>query len=270
MARESFNVHGALADRFADPEWALFFEVSNGTGGNRTRSADAVALNLWPSRGMELHGVEVKISRGDWQRELKDPAKSSAIMQYCDRWWLAVNDEGIVFPGELPPTWGLLVPKGKKLVAKVEAPKLEAKPLDRTFVAAVLRRSNDQRAAEAAARIEAKADARLAEAEKSVEHWKKKNEETAAWWREQLASANARWEEFSKASGVYQQSNHSLAQIGVAVHAVLTGAADREVDRMRKVAEQSAYAAQSLADLAKRAQAELDAMRATQAAGGHS
>ena len=33
------------------------------------RYADAIAMNLWPSRGLAVHGFEIKISRGDWQRE---------------------------------------------------------------------------------------------------------------------------------------------------------------------------------------------------------
>lgn len=116
------------------------FEVANGTGSNIRRYADAVAMNLFPSRGLELHGVEIKVSRGDWQRELKNPEKAETIFQYCDRWWIAAP-ENIVAQAELPPTWGLLELKGDKLRQVVAAPRLEPKPLTRSFIAAMMRRS---------------------------------------------------------------------------------------------------------------------------------
>lgn len=131
----------ALASRYAAPAWAFLPQVRNGTGFLRvTRTADALALGLWPSRGMELHGFEVKASRSDWIRELKEPAKADEIFRFCDRWWVVVGDDKIVQSGELPPTWGLLAPRGSGLTAKTEAPKLDAQPLSKAFVAAICRR----------------------------------------------------------------------------------------------------------------------------------
>lgn len=122
--------------------WAFFEEARNSPGFPRqVRSADGIALGLWPSLGLELLGFEVKVSRSDWRRELKDPSKAGEFQKWCDRWWV-VAPAGIVERAELPPTWGLLeVPeKGRKrLVVSVPAPKLEAQPLDRRFVAALVR-----------------------------------------------------------------------------------------------------------------------------------
>jgi hypothetical protein len=94
---------------------------------------------------MEVHGIEIKVSRMDWLRELRKPNKSTAIQKYCDRWWVVVSDKEIVNVdgGELPPTWGLMVVKGGKLYNVVEAPKLKSEPLDRGFVAALLRRAHE-------------------------------------------------------------------------------------------------------------------------------
>ena len=135
------SVFELLRQRFAAPAYAYLEEVRNGTGFGRekVRTADALAYSTWPSRGLELHGVEVKISRSDWVRELEDPDKSAPIQKFCDRWWLAIADEKILAPGELPPTWGLLVVVGGRLVCKVEAPKLDAEPLDRLMLASVFR-----------------------------------------------------------------------------------------------------------------------------------
>lgn len=126
----------------AERGWAFFEEARNSPGFPRqVRSADGIALGLWPSLGLELLGFEVKVSRSDWRRELKDPSKAGEFQKWCDRWWV-VAPAGIVERAELPPTWGLLeVPeKGRKrLVVSVPAPKLEAQPLDRRFVAALVR-----------------------------------------------------------------------------------------------------------------------------------
>lgn len=136
------SLQNALRKRFAPPEWACLFEVRNATGYSApvTRYADALAFNLWPARGLEVHGIEVKISRSDWLREKNDPAKSSPIQRFCDRWWLAISDSTIVQDGELPPTWGLLVlNKAGRLIQKTEAPKLEPEPFTKGFIASLLR-----------------------------------------------------------------------------------------------------------------------------------
>lgn len=134
---------GALATRYESKAFALIEQVANGTGMRANRWADVIAMSLWPSRGLTVHGFEIKISRGDWQRELAKPEKSSEIQAYCDEWWIVAPD-GLIEPHELPPTWGLLgVTAQKKAVVRVPAPKLDAKPLDRPFVAAVLRRASD-------------------------------------------------------------------------------------------------------------------------------
>jgi hypothetical protein len=136
------DVNAALRARFCAPEWALFFEVGDATGAQHRRWADAVAMNMYPSRGTEIHGFEVKVSRSDWTKELKTPDKSGPVQQYCDRWWI-VTPAGIVKDGELPPTWGHYeVSPGGKIVQKVAAPKLEAVPVSRAFVASMLRRAS--------------------------------------------------------------------------------------------------------------------------------
>jgi hypothetical protein len=135
-----FNVFRALRERYPQGEYAFMSEVRNGTGFTKTtRYADALVMSTWPSRGLDLMGFEVKISRSDWLRELKNPAKAETIFAYCDRWYLVVSDAEIVKDAELPSTWGLLVPRKDKLIVKVEAAKLTPKPIDKTFLASLLR-----------------------------------------------------------------------------------------------------------------------------------
>ena len=133
-----------LREKFAPPAYALFEEVKNQTGYQKRaeRYADALALSLWPSRGITMTGFELKVSRGDWRKELDDPAKAAEFSKYCHAWYV-VAPEGIVERLELPATWGLIeVPTAgrKRLVTKVEAPKLTPEPWDQAFVAALLRR----------------------------------------------------------------------------------------------------------------------------------
>ena len=131
-----------LAKRFDASAWALLFEVKDAVGYDRRR-ADALAISCWKSRGLHIHGIEIKVHRSDWLRELKKPAKSAPVQRYCHFWWIAAP-KGIVAPDELPETWGLLEPqKGGKLVATRKAPKLDPDPPDMAFVAELGRRMTD-------------------------------------------------------------------------------------------------------------------------------
>ena len=136
------DVRAALTRKFCAPEWAIFYEVAQGTGARGGRFADAVAMNLWPSRGCELHGFEIKVSRSDWLNELKQPEKSMPIQRFTDRWWI-VTPTDVIKPGELPPTWGHYIVKGNGLNVATEAPKLDREGPDRPFLAALLRRAHE-------------------------------------------------------------------------------------------------------------------------------
>jgi hypothetical protein len=132
----------ALLQARHDPgSWAYFEEVANATGSNKTNSADALAMQLWPSRGLEMHGYEVKTSRTDWQKELANPRKAETFFKHCHRWWLVVGDVAIVKDGELPEPWGLMAPNkaGDKLLIVKAAPANEPIALSWHFLAGLLR-----------------------------------------------------------------------------------------------------------------------------------
>lgn len=138
-------IRAAMLARWADPEYAIMWEVGNATGAQHTRFADAVIMSLWPSRGLELHGVEIKVSKYDWKREAADPSKAETIAAYCDRWWIHTSPNVIGDLSELPPAWGWREFDGKQWVTRREAEKTEAKTCDRRFLAALLRRADTQR-----------------------------------------------------------------------------------------------------------------------------
>jgi len=129
-----------LQARFPHPRYAFFREVGNAVGFHSSR-IDALAMAMWRSLGLEVHGFEIKQSRGDWLREMKAPYKAEDLFSYCDRWWLVAGEPAIVKDGELPPDWGLLVVHGQSLRMEIKAKQLKPAALDREFVAAILRKA---------------------------------------------------------------------------------------------------------------------------------
>ena len=105
-----------------------------------TRRLDFMAMDMWPSSGLDLHGFEVKCSRSDWLTELRDPSKAEEFKQFMDRWWLVVSDRAFVKPGELPEDWGLLaLDKRGSLRTATFAPRLTPAPMPKKMLAGLLR-----------------------------------------------------------------------------------------------------------------------------------
>lgn len=138
-----------LRARFRPPEWAFFTHVPDDTGAGRSRVVDALAMSLWPSHGLTIWGIEVKVSRADWRRELADPATADRFARYCDRWCVAVPDESIVRAGELPDGWGLMVVGSSRSRIVVEPAVRTAEQMPREMLAALLRSAATGTAAEA-------------------------------------------------------------------------------------------------------------------------
>lgn len=158
------EVKAALRRAYKPAEYALMWEVGNTTGHSVRRHADAVIMNLWPSRGLLIEGFEIKVSRPDWRRELDHPEKAEAIARFCDHWWI-IAPEGIVQEQEVPALWGYKAVTEKGLIRTVkQAPKKEADAADRGFIAAMLRRSSEADSAE----IDAIVNRRVAEARESM------------------------------------------------------------------------------------------------------
>lgn len=120
--------------------WIRAEHVRNGTGfmgyDDRTgrcvgplRTVDFVAVDTWESKGHQIHGHEVKVSRSDWLRELAEPEKAAAWMRYCHRWWLVVPDPAIVRRAELPEGWGVIALQRTTLRAIIPAPTRTPDPL---------------------------------------------------------------------------------------------------------------------------------------------
>ena len=196
MTRKNGGLAGALCTKFPDPSYATFFEVHDKTGGH-SRSADAMVMGLWKSRGLDLQGFEFKSDRGDWLRELKDPEKAERISQYCDYWWLCTTDEKVAKLEEIPKLWGLMTLKGKSLHIVKPAPALDAQPISRQFLAALLRRGHEDVMCDA--RVTTSIDKAREEGRERGERSLKGELESARRDRDYFKTAI---EDFEKASGV--------------------------------------------------------------------
>ena len=131
---ERYNVRHGNGQRYA-----VAAQVRSHAGFDARRTGDFVAMDLWPSMGLTLHGHEIKVSRSDWLRELKDPSKAAEFIPYMNTWWVVVSDARIVRSGELPDDWGLMAMRGGLLAIVRKAPRRDALPLTPTRLGALLR-----------------------------------------------------------------------------------------------------------------------------------
>jgi hypothetical protein len=252
---------GKAANSGNGPAWAWVPQVRNAAGFDARRTCDGIAMSLWPSRGLELHGHEIKCSRSDWLMELRDPSKAEQFTVLCDRWWLVTASKDIVKPGELPPGWGhMAVNSAGKLVVVVQADLLvpgdmEIPPgadgallqaiikqhraslpakFNRSFLAALLR---------AAARTQAVQPAEVAQAvEAERQRLEQHHADNVERWREERDGLRARIRAFEEAAGVQLghlpgeapawAHGHDVATVGKALRVVLNGEA--QLDRFER------------------------------------
>lgn len=111
MNHNAHYIINALSKKYKSPEYAFLTEVRNSVGfSSRVRTADAMAMSLWPSRGLYMTGFEVKISRADWKKELEQPEKAEELARFCKMWFVACPDK-LIEKDEVPPGWGLIYVK---------------------------------------------------------------------------------------------------------------------------------------------------------------
>lgn len=216
-----------LRAKYPQDAYAVLEQVHDRAGFGVQSRGDVVVMGLWPSRGLQLEGFEIKVSRPDWLHETRQPRKAENLFGFCDRWWLLAASADLVLDLELPETWGLLVPKGRGLTIVKPAPKLEPAPLDRSFLAALLKRAWQR--APAAAEVAKQ----LAEAKQEGRAWADQAIQRA---REETAEARAVLAEFEKASGIRINEWSHGQSIGEAVKLVLQQ--DTIVKRVMRLRDQ--------------------------------
>lgn len=217
MAAKTAEVAAALRKQLCAPEWAFFQEVSNGTGARGGAAyADVVAMSLYPSRGLHLHGMEVKVSRGDWQRERSKPNKAEIIAEYCDFWWL-VTGPGVVHDvGEIPHGWGWKLFDAGKIVTKKQPERLTPKDMDRVFLAALLRRASEV----GDAYIRQVVEARTESARKAAEEYSQREIERSTQRHKELIEKVRVFEEASGISLSGWSDKKEIARLASAIERV--------------------------------------------------
>lgn len=90
-------------------QWAYFEELRIGTGYGKGQEQrlDAWAMHLWPSHRFSRWTFEVKVSRSDFLREIRDPMKRRPGLLYSNLFYF-VTPAGLVKPAEIPPECGLI------------------------------------------------------------------------------------------------------------------------------------------------------------------
>lgn len=109
----SSRIRQALNSRYGQnrtEEWIIIEEARSGAGfAGNTGQCDYLAINAWKSKGHQIVGHEIKVSKADWRRELDNPQKSERFSRYCNRWWLAMPaDLARQVEPEVPLSWGIL------------------------------------------------------------------------------------------------------------------------------------------------------------------
>lgn len=139
------DIRKAIHNRYTRPQYLVAEEVGRSTGYYIRRRIDAIVIDLWPGGrdGLSLHAFEIKISRGDFKREIKCPEKSAALAQFCD-FFSIVTPKGLLETSELPETWGLYeIDDEGNMKQEKKATKTEALIPDRMFLVSLLRAVKD-------------------------------------------------------------------------------------------------------------------------------
>ena len=135
------KIYESLRKKFGRPEWALLFEVGNGTGDKLGRWADALAMNMYPSKGLAIVGFGIKVSRNDLIKELEHPTE--AVEMFCNQWYLVVP-KGLIAKTDIIPTeWGVLEYNEETLRQTKKPSDLVCQPVTKEFLAAMLRRDEE-------------------------------------------------------------------------------------------------------------------------------
>lgn len=228
----------ALRVKYPAEAWALCWEVGNATGFSTNRHADAIAMGLWPSRGLHLHGFELKASRSDWLKELRSPNKAEPIARFCHYWSLVVSDASIVREGELPELWGMLAWQKNGLRIVKEPARRSPDAISLEFLAALLRSA-------AKPAVELDRQRLREEYARGVNDAKERSDKEVRKAAEQLAELQTKIREFEKASGIellgfggyggWNRWGSNPERVGRVVQEVLAGQHNRDYDDLETI-----------------------------------
>ncbi len=203
------------------PRYVTAVQVHNGAGFSYRRTIDAVVFDTWPSGGLKLHGLEIKVSKQDLRRELQNTQKSADWSDHLDQFSI-VAPRGLVDLELLPSKWGLFIPDGEGLRARRKPLMLHAEKrvdMNRSIAAAFVRALVDRSLSN---------EASAAEFTRGYERGKDEGERRMKGSQRRLGELEQAITEFEQASGV-QISTWQSDQIGEAVKMVMDGGMKRRI-----------------------------------------
>lgn len=232
-------VFDKLSGPFPSPAHVRLPQLRNGTGFSRrqTRTADAIIASVYPSRGLWLAGVEIKVSQYDWKKELADADKAADFMRWC-RYWYVAAPAGVVDVAELPETWGY-IEVGRICKIVVKAPALNPVPPDMSLMCSVLRNVADGFTPNGDVQKKAESMA----------------EDKALRASNQLEMLKKDIDEFEKASGVKLSDHWGHERIGEAVKFVLATFLGHSLHQLTKLRDEAAFVVEGCDKIAAAAKA---------------
>lgn len=97
----------ALRDKYEDEGYIFLTEFEY-----KNRRIDGIAIVPWSARNYAINLFEFKQNRGDWLKELKDPAKQEPFYEIGGRYWFVeiINSKGqeVIKVDEVPNGFGLM------------------------------------------------------------------------------------------------------------------------------------------------------------------
>jgi hypothetical protein len=120
----------------------FFEELKVGTGykGDNQQALDAFAMDLWPSDGFKRYVYEVKVSRKDFRKELKNSKKRRRGLLLSNYFYF-VTPKGLIDAEKIPVECGLIEVNEKgNLEFTLDAPFREYARPTWAFIAAICRR----------------------------------------------------------------------------------------------------------------------------------
>jgi hypothetical protein len=229
------------------PRWVCAIQVRDAAGFSAWRTLDAVVFDTWPSGGLGLHGLEIKVSRADFRKELHDPEKAAQFTDKLERFSI-VAAPGVADLELMPKAWGLYVPASdgtlrcRRKALPLRPGKATPPVVDRSFMAAFVRalvdRSLDR-------------DAFAAEYDRGYQNGKDSTKREVGYAEARADSKQEKLDAFEKASGVSIDS-YRAGQIGEAVKLVLDGGIQQRINY--------SYTVRSLGENLVKLADELDAL----------
>ena len=213
-----------LGRKVADEGFLTVPQVANGTGAIARRTADAILVQTWPSRGLSLTGVEYKRTLADWRRELRQGEKAEPVAAYC-HFWLVLAPKGVVPVDEIPTGWGLWEFDERDRLLRTKAPPIQnsVKDLDLGFLSAILRSAEKKNRNETTLA----ADRRALEAE-----FDKRIDEAVKHRTRFQADLEKKVQAFEEASGIEIRRGWQHEKLGEGLREYLKNP-DRFVDRLK-------------------------------------